>query len=152
MTSIYRLLFISLFLPFTLWANKSFTITPLPIAEGNQSYVLMTMYLPSSEGFSPNINIMKQHYTGTIKEYISLSNTQFKQLNLTIIEEVQTKNSVTWEYIGMMKGKALHWYSKATSVDGAVYLATATALETQYKDIKKQLKASVDSMLIQASY
>ena len=40
----------------------------------------LVLCLPASEGFGPNINIQIQPYTGTIKEYATLSKGQFEEL------------------------------------------------------------------------
>src|ERR1700756_4683649 len=49
----------------------------------------LIMFLPESDGFQPNINVIVQPYNGTIKDYIALSKGQFEQLQFKVIAEHQ---------------------------------------------------------------
>jgi len=91
-----------------------------------------------------------QPYDGTIKDFASLSQQQFKAGGFTVLSENVTKTTVLWEYSGMLQGHKLHWYATALQKKNRVYLVTATATESQWKTVSAQLKACVDSFKIEA--
>ena len=103
-------------------------------------------FLPTEDGFAPNINVTIQPYAGTITSYIAMSKDQFKQMNLTIISEKQSgDNEWIVEYSGPMQGNDLHYYARAVSTGGKVYLVTSTAKESQWKAVSDVLRKHVDS-------
>jgi hypothetical protein len=107
----------------------------------------LLLCLPASEGFGPNINIQIQPYTGTIKEYATLSKGQFEELKWKIISEKEIgDNEWSVEYIGTGESGELHFYARAISKNGKVYLATATAKESQWPTISDTLREHVDSL------
>jgi hypothetical protein len=78
--------------------------------------------------------------------YVTMSKDQFKQMNLTIVAEKQNgENEWVVEYSGPMQGKDLHFYARAVSNNGKVYLVTATASESQWKSVSDVLRKSVDA-------
>ena len=106
----------------------------------------LVLCLPPSEGFGPNINIQIQPYTGTIKEYATLSKGQFEELKWKIISEKEIgDNEWSVEYIGTEQSGELHFYTRAISKNGKVYLATATAKESQWPTISDTLRQHIDS-------
>ena len=107
----------------------------------------LVLCLPASEGFGPNINIQIQPYTGTIKEYATLSKGQFEELKWKIISEKEIgDNEWSVEYTGTGQSGELHFYARAISKNGKVYLATATAKESQWPTISDTLREHVDSL------
>lgn len=126
--------------------NSGFCITPLdePTTQGSQ--MVLGMFLPASNRFAPNVNVMAQRYSGDLDQYILLSKKQFEEAKYTIIaEKKHGDESWTVEYSGQTGSRAMHWYAKAVRGDGTVYLTTGTALEEQWKDVADKLKACVDS-------
>ena len=106
---------------------------------------LMT-FLPVSDGFAPNVNVNIQPYPGSMASYVTMSKDQFKQMNWTIVAEKQNgENEWVVEYSGPMQGKDLHFYARAVSNNGKVYLVTATASESQWKSVSDVLRKSVDA-------
>ncbi len=103
-------------------------------------------FLPVSDGFAPNINVNIQPYSGNITSYITLSKDQFKKMNWVIATEKQNGES-EWvvEYTGPMQGNDLHFYARAVSNGGKVYLVTATAKESQWKSASGILRKNVDA-------
>ena len=45
----------------------------------------LIMFLPESNGFQPNINVLIQPYNGTIIDYIAMSKEQFKQMSCSVV-------------------------------------------------------------------
>lgn len=115
-------------------------------APSNTQTQAIMSFLPSKEGFSPNVSVIIQPYSGTIKDYISLSKSQFEQMKWSIISEKVVSDS-EWicEYSGSMQQTSLHWYVRAILESGKVYLVTATSSESSWKEVAPTLKRSVDS-------
>ena len=103
-------------------------------------------FLPASDGFGPNINVNIQPYPGSMKEYVALSKTQFQKMSWTVIDEKQIGDG-EWkvEYKGPMQGSDLHFYARALTKGGKVYLVTATAKESQWDSVGATLRNHVDS-------
>ena len=119
----------------------------VPVAEGRThgAYQVAAFLLPASDGFAPNVNVQKQAYEGTIEDYDKLSTGQFTALKLTSVNRTLKKDEVIYEYKGLMQGSRLHWYARALKKGQYVYLVTATALDSQWKDEKKKKKL-IDSV------
>jgi len=111
---------------------------------GNGSQPL-TMLLPGEHGFSANVNVQIQTFEGTLLEYQSLSELQFKQMNIEVISANIEKGILQYEYKGLYDQKNLHWYAKAIKSGPYVYLATATSLEVNWLQNKFELQKAVDS-------
>jgi hypothetical protein len=109
----------------------------------------LLLCLPASEGFGPNINIQIQPYTGTIKEYATISKGQFDELKWKVISEKEVGDD-EWsvEYTGTMQAGDLHFYARAISKNGKVYLATATAKESQWPTVSETLRQHIDSFKV----
>lgn len=115
-----------------IFKNAGFAISPLDHAI-EESRVVLAMFLPASGGFASNINVITQPYSGTLDEYIALS------------ENKIGNDTVVFEYTEEMQTRPLHFYGKATLKTGLVYLTTATATDEQWKVLSNKLKACVDS-------
>jgi len=115
--------------------------TPPPLSGGQP----LQMLLPAINGFSANINVQIQPYTGTLTQYKALSDSQFKQYGFTSLLSKINKDNILFEYTGTMSGKNLHWYSKAYKKGNFVYLVTATEQEVNWKETKNKLTSAVDS-------
>ena len=111
----------------------------------NPTTVIQT-FLPATEGFAPNIIAQIQPYTGTMKDYATLSKSQFEQMKWKVIADQQPgDNEWTVEYTGSLQGTDLHFYARALSTNGKVYLITATAKESQWKTVGDTLRKHVES-------
>ncbi len=105
------------------------------------------MVLPASGGFAANVNVQIQPYPGALDGYISLSQGQFRQAGLTVLNQ-RKEGPSEWvvEYAGQMAGRSLHWYARAKLKPGKIYLATATASKEQWPSVSAKLKTCVDSL------
>src|SRR5437667_4949030 len=129
-----------------LFPVTGFSIQPLETAVGKVPQLALFMALPVSDGFAANVNVQIQPYSGTLDEYIALSEEQFKAAGWKVIQRSkQGQSAVVFEYVGEMQGRALHWYAKAVHATDRVYLVTATATETQWKREAVPLKECIDS-------
>ena len=111
----------------------------------NPTTVIQT-FLPATEGFAPNIIVQIQPYTGTMKDYAALSKKQFEQMKWKVITD-QQPNDNEWnvEYTGSLEGNDLHFYARAVSNNGKVYLITATAKESQWTTVGDTLRKHLES-------
>ena len=106
-------------------------------------------YLPATKGFAPNINVDIQPYNRTMKEYIILSKNQFQKAGLIVVAEKQVGDAESlFEYKGPMMERDFHFIARAVLKDGKVYLATGTALESQWVKVAKTLRKLVNSLKI----
>ncbi len=127
------------------YETNIFTIKSLEIKKDTS--IMGIMYLPSSDKFSPNINIIKQSYSGTLEEYQEITENQFKKEKLNVLYNQIENNRIIFEYSGKF-GKfktEMHWYGIAHKKDNSYYLITATALKKQWKQYSKELIDSVQS-------
>lgn len=103
------------------------------------------MFLPANNGFAANVNVQVQAYSGTIQEYKTLSEGQFKQMGLTVLSLIEQGDSISFEYMGIMQGLNLHWYAKAFKKGNHVYLVTATDTHASWEKNKEKLISNVNS-------
>jgi hypothetical protein len=105
----------------------------------------LIMFLPESDGFQPNINVLIQPYNGTINDYIAVTKEQFEQIQCKVISEhLKGENGWIVEY-SVGGGHDLHCYGQAVSKSSKIYLVTATAKESQWATVGDTLRKRVDS-------
>ena len=130
--------------------QTGFSISPLEGKIGHVTSQPLIMMLPPTDGFAPNVNVQVQPYNGTISEYWELSKPQFEQMNWKVVYMKQTEpNKMVFEYEGGYQGKKMHWYAVAVQVENVVYLATATALESQWRNVSAKLINCISSFNIE---
>ena len=111
----------------------------------NPTTVIQT-FLPVTEGFAPNIIVQIQPYAGTIKDYATISKNQFEEMKWKVVSDQQSgDNEWNVEYTGALQGADLHFYARAVSTNGKVYLITATAKESQWATVSDTLHKHVES-------
>ncbi len=133
-----------------LYFNKSgFSIAALEDSPRRSAYTVLAMFLPVSEKFAPNVNIIIQPFEGTLEQYARLTRGQIRAGRFSILEEKFSPDSVAWEYAGKMGELDLHWYARAVRRADLVYLVTATSSEAQWPSLAVKLKRCVDSFRIE---
>jgi hypothetical protein len=126
---------------------SGFSIAPLEVPPGTITRQALMMYLPPNGNFAANVNVQVQPYSGTIEDYMALTQKQFKDVGVKVIEQKKIgKSVVACEYNGELQGQSVHWYARAEKSGGHVYLATASAAEQHWAAQGAQLKACVDSL------
>ena len=130
--------------------EAGFSIAPLQTSSDGVPYQVLLMFLPpTSESFSPNVNVQLQPYPGTREQYLALTKQQFQAGGLTVIQaKLDGKSDIVFEYEGSTQGRNLHWYARAAFASGKVYLATGTAEQSGWAAVGEQMKASVDSLQV----
>ena len=112
----------------------------------NRPTVALMTFLPADDDFAPNINVTVQPFAGSMGDYISLTKEQFQQVNLVVISERENgDNEWIVEYTGSMQGNDLHYYARAVSNNGKVFLVTATAKASQWNAVADILRKHVES-------
>jgi hypothetical protein len=128
------------------FSAAGFSIAPLEESPGNAVQQVLMMFLPAANGFSANVNVQIQPYTGTIDNYRVLSMQQFSTAGFKVLEQkILGKSEVKFEYAGETQGFKLHWYARAKKSGNKVYLVTATASDEQWSAVATRLKTCVDS-------
>jgi hypothetical protein len=128
------------------FGEHGFSIDPPAGHDRSQMQQIVTLMLPSSDGFAANVNVQAQPFKGTIEEYLSVSREQFKTGGITLLNEKHDAHTATIEYKGKMEGHPLHWYARAFLGKNGLILATGTALESQWASVSEVLRKSVDSI------
>lgn len=121
-----------------------FSMTP-PETEEVKDGVVAMLFLPVKNKFGANVNVMVQTFQGTMDEYNEITQKQFKEMKLRVIESKIDKECIKYEYAGMQNGMDLHFYAKSWKKGDKVYLITATGLEIDWADQKDVLMKSVNS-------
>ena len=114
------------------------------ISDSNTSQPLSLM-LPPSNGFSPNVTVIMQPYRGTMEEYKAVTDRQLNQAKLNIIQSEIKDDIYIFEYSGSLTGQNIHVYSKALIRSNHIYLITATDLMIQWDLNKNKLLGTVNS-------
>jgi hypothetical protein len=126
--------------------KAGFSIAPLDSESEPVQQQKLVMFLPVSNGFAPNVNVMTQPHTGTLDEYIEISKQGFLKAGFTVLNLTKSgADTVIFEYTGQIQARSLHWYARAILKNGKIHLVSATALEEQWLATAAKLKACVDS-------
>jgi len=125
--------------------SLGFSIAQLETGPGEIGFIPLQMYLPGSEGFSPNVNVLIRKHPAGFEDYIKISKDEFERLKLNVISE--KKDGDTWkaEYAGKFGTKELHFYASAVFAKEQVYLATGVSAESQWAKSGPAIKKCVDS-------
>jgi hypothetical protein len=119
--------------------------SPVP-ASFSGVYQSCMFYLPAADGFAANVNIQIQDFTGTMDQYKSISEAQFKQAGIAILSSRIDQGVFTIEYQGKMgTPNEFHWFAKAYKKADHIYLVTATALQKHWNDQGSTLVKSVNT-------
>ena len=125
---------------------NGFSITPLEGTADSVAYQVLTLYLPPADGFAPNVSVQVQPHDGTMQEYLEISREQFQAMKWSLLaDSTLSPTVVTFEYTGSVREVALHFYAKAESRDGKVYLTTGASTESQWPNVSPRIKKCVNS-------
>ena len=130
--------------PFYENASYGFSLAP-PLAEESKAGVVAMFFLPPKNGFAANVNALVQDYQGTLEKYDEITQKQFKDMGLRVIETKIGDKSIIYEYAGKKNKMNLHFYAKIWKKGDKMYLITATGLEMDWEEQKDALVKSVNS-------
>ncbi len=126
--------------------NNGFSIPvleePGKVVEGR----VLAMFLPPSDGFSPNVGVNTGPFTGTIAEYAAEYKKELEASGFKVESESQKDDGLTVEFSGVARGRSVHGCQKVVFKDGIIYRGIAMANENQWKVSGAKLKACVDSL------
>jgi hypothetical protein len=128
------------------FAEHGFSIEPPSGHDPGQVQQVVSLALPASAGFSPNVNVQVQPFKGSMEDYLRISNEQFKAAGIKVVQEKHDAKTAVLEYTGRMQGHNLHWYARGALAHNGLILATATADESQWASVAATLRQSVDSL------
>lgn len=131
--------------------QAGFRISSIEATPGDVPTQALVMSLPPEMGFSANVNVQIQPYSGSIEEYKRLSDIQFYDLEFNVYRSDIAENTAIFEYAGKLNETALHWYAKAVKADDHVYLVTATSLEALWDKYRSRLITAVESFVTTAA-
>ena len=124
-----------------------FSIVPLEGRTAGATSVLLSMYLPASNGFAPNVTVVAQNAPASIDVYIAASKRELEQNGWKLVNlDKPNDHTVVFEYTGDLQNRPLHWYAKAVLKGREVLLATGTATELQWAADGARLKECADSL------
>lgn len=122
-----------------------FSIAPLEATWASEQYTALLLFLPPSEGFAPNVNVVVQPGEQSIADYAEKTKKELRAIGAKILRDKTSEDAFSCEYTRAFQGRQHHHYSKAELGKKGVYLVTATALESQWKSVGPRLMACVDS-------
>jgi hypothetical protein len=126
--------------------QSGFSITPLD-APPAADHMVLTMYLPATGNFAPNVGVIVQSFPGSLDTYLANTKSQLDQMKWTLVKSQKTDDhTAIVEYTGKTPTQTLHWYQRILQQSGKIYLATATCTPEQWSAIGVQLRSSVDSI------
>ncbi len=133
----------------SLYKNEKFKFSirvPVPESTSITSpYQLITMPLPAENGFSTNINVQIQPFTGSPEEYMRISREGLQQMGVKIVTEKSGNGWIMLEAEGEVQGFQLHFYAKAWITSERTYLVTATCPVAEWPAKKGELIDCVES-------
>jgi hypothetical protein len=128
-----------------------------PIHESTSPPVAQTLALfyistNPNTGFSSNINLMRQTFSGDLNAFRVVSLEQFKTLGMTVVQEkiVGTGSGAVLEieYTGALQGRSLHWLAHAVKVEGSILLATCTSTPQSWATDDPLCRAGLASLRV----
>jgi len=127
--------------------SAGFAIQPLQTGPVNKPYVSLEMFMPASGGFSANVNVVVQPFSGTVKQYIADTKRQLAAKGWKIARATAVgMHRAVFDYTGQAQGHNLHFYATAIATGRKVYLATATATTALWAHDAARLKACANSL------
>ena len=109
--------------------------------------MLLTMCLPVTDAFAPNVSVMAEPSAGSIDDYVASSKKEYAKSNLTILNVNKLDaDNVILEYSGPVENRKLHFYSKASHRGTEMIIATAICTEKQWADSGAKLRGCIDSL------
>lgn len=127
-----------------------FSIEPLSGDPSATNWQIVMMFLPPSEGFAPNVNVLIQPNDKPIDHYIAITLAELKQMGMAVVGSKKVNETIAqFEYTGRLNGRDLHFYAKAFKKGDQVYLVTATSKKTQWAAHADELKRCVDSFKLE---
>ena len=105
----------------------------------------------ATNGVIPNVNVQRQTIAG-LEAYQQLSNSQFKSLGWTVLNEEMVgsgeKAEYRVEYTGPLQGTSFHWLAKGYVSGSSIILVTCTTHAEAWKDEGPLCQQALDSVKV----
>jgi hypothetical protein len=150
-----KFLFLVILLPAFAFSQESgsanfqglgFSINTFNVKEMPNNQAILSFFLPASENFAPNVNVLSQDFNGSPVQYKELTESQLKSPDYKTITSKVENDSYILEYTGVYNNQKLHFYSIAKFRNGKAVLATATATFKQWDKYKTELISVINSL------
>src|SRR5262245_20916687 len=76
------------------FAEHGFSIEPPSGHDPAQVHQVVTLTLPASAGFAPNVNVQVQPFKGSMEDYWRISSEQFKSAGIKVVHEKHDAKTV----------------------------------------------------------
>ncbi|MCA8960534.1 MAG: hypothetical protein KDC38_08475 [Planctomycetes bacterium] len=132
-----------------------FSIRPLQARPEATSHPVMTLFLPPSDGFAPNVTVrvVRAEPDGTIEAFANAFETEFTADGLEPIATHRPDDATAlFEYRGESEGLSLHWYAKAVRADGVITVAIGAATERQWSSVRARIRECVESLTAEPQF
>ncbi|MFZ5482107.1 MAG: hypothetical protein ACOZNI_35430 [Myxococcota bacterium] len=136
------------------WTGPNGAMLRLPAvpSPGAGQEQLAILFWPPDGGFSPNVNVIRQAFAGSLADWWSISESQFRTMGVTVVSRKDTKvgsrPALRVEYAGFANGFDLHFDALAIADAGAVWLATCTAPNPTWSTWAPRCKQALDSFTV----
>jgi len=122
------------------------TMSSLNEAGYQNNQPIIMNFLPGSQQFSPNINLVIQEYGDGLDSYKKLTDDQLASIGIAAIQSKVEKGTYTLEYESDNNGVMLHMLTIVKARANKVYLVTATATVEQWNSNKAELTRVANSL------
>jgi hypothetical protein len=129
-----------------IFKNNGFAIVPLDELGNSGDNQVLTMFLPVSSGYPPNVGVTISHFAGRLADYMEHSVKHAEEKKYKILAATTKGDTLLIEYVGPLDKDNIHFYVRAVLQGGTVYLAIANAREEDWHDVSFKLKTCVDSL------
>jgi hypothetical protein len=119
------------------------TISPPKWSSDNGLGRNATLFMKGDDIFSPNVNIQLQNIQ--FKEFVSLTDAQFHDYPMTVIEKKFKNGEIWYEYTGEMQKLPMHWYIRAWEIGSQTIVITGTSTEKLWQTSNFELRKSIES-------
>lgn len=129
-----------------IFPTYGFSIEPLE-QSSDEAHQVLSMSLPPINGDMPSVNVTKQAWVDTLDQYISSIRNGSDLINGKVISESRlSEDTVIIERLSGAGNLKTHWYTKATLIEGTIWVADAIVAEDAWESLSGELKRCVDSL------
>ena len=118
---------------------------PVVLPEPENGFSPVMFFLPRTGGFSPNVGVRVEPFSGHLASYSEITLQQLKRDKLKIIKFELDEAGLRWEFSGKIDNNQFRWYSRGVVYGPNAITITATAFESQWHEVGPQLIKCVES-------
>ena len=108
------------------------------------AHPIAKFYLPPTDNFTANINVVRESFSGTLEDYEKKAVPMLeKELKAKLLKKEQKPGELLIEYTAKMEGRDLHFIARIVKRDDAAYVVTGTSLANDWEKQKEAITKSV---------